>query len=153
MPDPILRRGIWVAVCDGGRALLLENQGDAEFPKLETREVFKQDNPPAHEQGSAPPGRAFSPVGERRGTTEETDYHEQQAEAFLGQFADTLNRQVEEGHIHALVLVAPARALGVIRPRLSELTRRAVTTELDRDYVKMPLYEIERKLAALSQRS
>jgi protein required for attachment to host cells len=152
MSEPILRRGIWVAVCDGGRALLLENQGDAAFPKLETRTVFKQDNPPAHSQGSGPPGRAFGP-GERRGTTEESDYHEQQAEAFLGRFADTLNRQVEEGHIHALVLVAPARALGILRPRLSELTRRAVSTELDRDYVKMPVYEIERKLTGLSQRS
>lgn len=152
MSEPILRHGTWFAVCDGQRALLLENQGDAEFPKLETRNVFKQENPPAREQGVAPPGRAFAPVGGRRGATEETDFHQQQAEKFLGQFAQTLNRRVEEGHIRSLVLVAPSRALGILRPLLSEPARRAVTAELDRDYVKMPLYEIERKLASSQPR-
>lgn len=150
MPESLLRHATWVAICDGQRALLLENRGDREFPKLETREVFKQENPPAHLQGSAPPGRAFNSAGEGRSAMEESDFHEQLARTFLGNFAERLNACVGERNINALVLVAPARALGVVRPLLNEATRRVLIAELDRDYVKMPLHEIERHLSALS---
>jgi protein required for attachment to host cells len=149
MPEPLLRHGTWFAICDGQRALLLENQGDHAYPNLQTRETFKQENPAAHLQGSAPPGRTFSSMGTHRSAAEETDFHVQAAEAFLRNFAEKLNHCVEERKIHALVLIAPARALGLIRPHLSQMTRRILTAELDRDYVKMPLYEIERHLAAM----
>lgn len=147
MAKMVLSPGLWLAVCDGKTALLLENQGDRESPKLETRETFKQQNPPSHEQGGAPPGRAFSSIGARRSATEETDFHQKQAEMFVRDFADTINRHVESGQIRSLALVAPAKALGVIRSRLSAHARKILTAELDRDYVKMPLYEIERRLS------
>lgn len=38
----------------------------------------------------------------------------------------------------------------MIRPHLSAATRRILIAELDRDYVKMPLHEVERHLSALS---
>jgi protein required for attachment to host cells len=69
--------------------------------------------------------------------------------AFLRDFAEKLGHCVREHHIHALVLVAPAKVLGLIRPYLSKTTRQVLVAELDRDYVKMPLYEIERHIAVL----
>ena len=150
MPESLLRHGAWIAICDGQRALLLENKGDREFPKLETRDVFRQENPPTHLQGSAPPGRAFSPVGGRRSATEESDFHDLAEQDFLRRFAEKLNHSIGEHKIRALVLIAPARALGMVRPHLSATTRRVLIAELDRDYVKMPLHEIERHLSALS---
>lgn len=149
MSEPLLRHGTWFAICDGQRALLLENQGEHAFSKLETRETLKQENPVAHLQGSAPPGRTISSKGARRSSTEETDFHMQATEAFLRHFAESVNHHVEESKINALVLIAPARALGLVRPHLSQMTRRILTAELDRDYVKMPLYEIKRHLAAM----
>ena len=53
-------QGDWVVVCDGKKALILENVGDWKFPNLQTREVFEQNNPPTHEQGSDAPGRSYS---------------------------------------------------------------------------------------------
>jgi protein required for attachment to host cells len=141
-----LRHGLWLAVCDGKRALLLQNSGDQVYPKLETREAFKQDDPPTHEQGSSPPGRVFA-SGNRRAATEESDFHQQRIEHFLDMFAKDLNHRVSQGEIEALALVAPAPALGVLRTRLSDQTRRAVVAEIDRDYTKMPIYEIERHLS------
>lgn len=149
MSKTLLRHGTWFAICDGQRTLLLENQGDCAFPKLETREAFKQENPAAHFLGSAPPGRTFSSMGTRRSAMEEADFHTQAMAAFLRDFAEKLGHCVREHHIHALVLVAPAKVLGLIRPYLSKMTRQVLVAELDRDYVKMPLYEIERHIAAL----
>jgi len=151
MSKPLLRHGIWYAVCDSQHALLLENEGDVQYPKLETRDYFKQDNPPTHEQGSAPPGRVFSSADGHRAATVESDFHQQQAESFLQNFAELLGQRVQEGRIRSLVLVAPARALGILRSHLSEAARRIVMAEIDHDYVKMPLYEIERRLAALQR--
>lgn len=54
------------------------------------------------------------------------------------------------GEISALVLIAPATALGILRTALSAAAWRAVRADLDRDYVKMPLHGIERHLRNLS---
>src|SRR6267378_2300339 len=35
-----IRQGDWVIVCDGKKALVLENAGDEKFLNLKTREVF-----------------------------------------------------------------------------------------------------------------
>jgi protein required for attachment to host cells len=36
--------------------------------------------------------------------------------------------------------------MGMIRPALSASTKQVIVAELDRDYVKLPLYEIEERL-------
>ena len=35
----------WVIVCDGTKALFLQNAGDSKFPNLQTREVMEQEVP------------------------------------------------------------------------------------------------------------
>lgn len=146
MLELVLHHGLWLAVCDGQKAMLLENQGDRNFPKLEARRISEQTNPPSHEQGTAPPGRAFSSAG-RRAATEENDFHEQRSIAFLKEFATFINHEVAQGRIGQLAMIAPAKALGQIRPFLSEQVGKVLVGELARDYVKMPLRQIERALS------
>jgi protein required for attachment to host cells len=146
MTGHTLRQGTWVAVCDGRKALLLENKGSAEYPKLETREHFEHKSAATHAQGSSAPGRAFSSAGGRRGSVEQSDFHDQDELAFLRKFAECLERHTRNHEVKSLILVAPARALGMIRPVLAPSTRQALVAELDRDYVKLPLYEIEERL-------
>jgi len=146
MTGNILRQGTWVAVCDGRKALLLENKGTAEYPNLETREHFEHKSEPTHVQGSSAPGRAFSTAGGRRGAVEQSDYHDQDEKTFLRSFAACLERHTRNHAVKSLILVASSRALGMIRPALSESTKQAIVAELDRDYVKLPLYEIESRL-------
>ena len=43
-----IQSGEWVVVCDGAKALVLENVGDTKFPNLKTVEVFEQDDKPTH---------------------------------------------------------------------------------------------------------
>lgn len=141
------RHGNWIAVCDGSKALVFENKGSRFRPVLETRDVMRQNNPPAHLQGSSPPGRTLSSVGDRRAAMEEADLHTQAEETFLKAFGARLNQLVKEKGVRSLLIIAPARALGVLRTALSDATRQTVSGELVRDFVRLPLHEIERHLA------
>ena len=139
-------KGEWVVVCDGARALVLENVGDRKFPDLRTKEVHKHEAPATHEIGSDKPGRAFSSVGSVRSAVEQTDWHDQEEERFLAKLAARLDKAVVGGEVKALVLVAPPRALGVLRRAFSAHVTKALRTEIEKDYVKMPVDEIAKHL-------
>ena len=109
-----IRQGDWVIVCDGKKALMLENAGDEKFLNLKTREVLDHPDAKTHEIGTDAPGRSFSSVGSGR---------------------------------KSLIMVAPPRALGVLRQAYSHNLRAALRAEIDKDFVKLPVYEIEKHLA------
>ena len=142
-----IRSGEWVVVCDGAKALVLQNVGDAMFPNLKTLEVYEQESLATHEIGSDKPGRAFSSAGHAaRGSVEQTDWHNQAEQVFLTQLAHRLDVAVASGTPKSIILVAPPRALGMIRPAYSHALRAAVRAELDKDFVKLPIHEIEKHL-------
>jgi len=143
-----IHNGDWVVVCDGAKALILENAGDAVALNLKTKEVREQPDPKTHEQGTDAPGRAINSVDSRRSAMEQTDWHEQSEQRFLTDLSKRLNAAVMSGEAKSLVLVAPPRALGVIRQAATPNLRNAVRAEIDKDYVKMPVHEIEKRLAA-----
>jgi len=148
MADVRIRSGDWVVVCDGAKALILTNAGDALAPNLKTLEVHEQETPKTHEQGTDAPGRSINSVDGRRSSMEQTDWHTQAEERFLTDLAKRLDAAVTGGETKSMILVAPPRALGVLRGSYSNGLRGAVKAEIDKDYVKMPVHEIERHLAA-----
>jgi protein required for attachment to host cells len=148
MSDLKIRQGEWVVVCDGAKALVLENQGDEKFPNLRTREVYEQKAAKTHEQGTDAPGRSVNSVGAMRSAMDQTDWHEQDEQQFLTDLVRRLDAAVTAGDAKALIMVAPPRALGVIRQAYTPRLREAVRVEIDKDLVKMPVHEIEKRLAA-----
>ena len=143
-----IRQGDWVVVCDGKKALVLENVGDEKFLNLKTREVHEHADLKTHELGTDAPGRSFSSVGHGRSAVEQTDWHDQEEQRFLHKLLGRLESAVNAGEMKSLVLVAPPRALGVLRPAYSHALRGALRAEIDKDFVKMPVHEIEKHLAA-----
>jgi protein required for attachment to host cells len=143
-----LHRGEWVVVCDGAKALVLENVGDEKFPNLKTKEVYQQEALTTHEQGSDAPGRAFASVGSARSSMDQTDWQEQGERRFLEKLAARLEAALQAGEVKALVIAAPPRALGALRQVYGQELRKAVTAEIDKDLVRMPVHEIEKHLAA-----
>jgi protein required for attachment to host cells len=141
-----IQQGEWVVVCDGAKALVLENVGDAKFPNLKTRDVYEQKLLATHEMGTDAPGRAHSSVGHGRSSVEQTDWHDQAEQTFLTDLAQKLEAAVNAHQVKSLIIVAPPRALGMIRPHYGLALREAVRAELDKDYVKMPVHEIEKRL-------
>jgi protein required for attachment to host cells len=147
MPELKIDQGEWVVVCDGRKALVLENVGDDKFLNLKTKEVYEQEDAKTSELGTDAPGRAINSIDARRSSMEQTDWHDQAEQTFLESLVDRLNAAVEAGEAKKLVLVAPPRALGVIRQAYSSNLRDAVHTEVDKDLVKLPVHEIEKHLA------
>lgn len=143
-----LEQGAWVVVCDGRKVLILENSGDARFPNLKTREERHLDNPSTQQQGTERPGRVHASVGTARSAVEQTDWHDQAEVAFLREVAKRLNAAALRGETKSLVLAAPPRALGVLRAALSAQAAKLVLREIDKDYVHLPVGEIEKRLLA-----
>jgi protein required for attachment to host cells len=149
MSELLIHHSEWVVVCDGAKALVLENTGDAKFPNLKTVEVFEQNNLSTRELGTDAPGRSYSSVGHGRSAVEQTNWHDQAEQAFLNQMAKHLDSALTAGKVKSLILVAPPRALGMIRPAYSQALRQAVRVEIDKDLVKLPVYEIEKHLTGV----
>ena len=53
------------------------------------------------------------------------------------------------GEVKSLVIVAPPRALGVLRQAYSHNLRAAVQAEIDKDLVRLPVHEIEKHLGVM----
>ena len=116
-------KGDWVVVCDGTKALILENVGDATFPNLRAREVKEHQAPATHDQKRS----ARSHPARPRSVPQRC-------------------RAVSGGQTRHIVVVAPPRALGVLRQAYPGHVRSAIRAEVAHDYVKLPVGEIEKRL-------
>jgi protein required for attachment to host cells len=148
MAELKIDRGEWVVVCDGAKALILENIGTRVKPNLKTKEVYEHDGSPTRDLGSDAPGRAIQSVGSMRSAMEQTDWHEQEEERFLRKLADRLDAAVMAGQTRSLILVAPPRALGMMRRIYSNHVRNALQAEVDKDLIKLPVSKIAKHLTA-----
>jgi protein required for attachment to host cells len=142
-----IKTGEWIVVCDGKKALVLENGGDEKFLNLQTRNVYERSDAKSSELGADAPGRAFSSVGAGRSAMEQTDLHDQEEQRFLRDLLGRLDAQINAGKLDSLIIVAPPRALGVLRQSYSHGLKNALHAEIDKDLVKLPVHEIEKHLA------
>ena len=141
-----IKEGAWVVVCDGAKAIILENIGDALYPDLRMRQAEEQPDRRTREIGTDAPGRAISSVGSIRSAVEQTDFHDESEKAFLTDLVRRLDKALSEGETESLIVVAPPRALGMLRNAYSAQVRKAVAAEVDKDLVAMPIVDIERHL-------
>ena len=104
-----VQNGEWVIVCDGKKALILENVGDEKFLNLKTREVLGHPDLKSHELGSDAPGRSFSSAGPGRSAMEQTDLHDQEEQRFLRRLALHLDAEVNAGRVKSALTSASDR--------------------------------------------
>ena len=137
----------YVLVADGKKAIFLRNEGDEKFPNLRAAQVFRDENPSAHEQGTDRPGRGFARAGTtRRSGMETTDWHQIEEHRFAQHVAGALEQLVRTGGVTAVAIVAPPRALADLRQAIHEDVRSRIFAEIDKDLTKHPIGEIERHL-------
>jgi protein required for attachment to host cells len=138
-----------VFVGDGRKALFLRNAGDEKFPDLKTEQVFVDQNPATRDQGSDKPGRLFAgpTAPNRRSSVEPTDWHELEEHRFARLVADAFEKLVRERKVKTVIIAAPPRTLAELRQALHGDVKARVMAEVDKDFTKHPVYEIERHLA------
>ncbi len=146
MSEIKLKAGDWVVVCDGRKALILENQGDEKFPNLRMRETHEHEDAKTGEQGTDRPGRVQESTGAARSAVQQTDWHDQAEQDFLKQLVQRLEEAIRKGETQSLIIVAAPRALGVLRPAYSQTVQDAIAAEVAKDMVNVPVYEIEKRL-------
>ena len=92
-------------------------------------------------------GKLVAAQGAARSAIEEADWHLQAEQTFLQDIAQQLDASVRDLLIDKLVLVAPPKALGILRRHLAPTTRAVVIGEVAKDLVKFPIPEIEKYLS------
>ena len=135
-----------ILVADGRKSLLLRNEGDEKFPNLKTEQVFQDDNPPTHEQGSDRPGRLGKASG--RSAVEPVDWHDIEEHRFVHRVAAAMEQVVREHKAPALVVVAPPRTLADLREAFHADVKARIIAEVHKDLTKHPVGDIEKHLTA-----
>ena len=139
-----LRKGTWVLVADGEKALLLENQTDDEDPHLVVVRKKEQDNPSDREQSANRPGRMADNGPGQRSALDDTDWHELAKDRFADELADLLYGHAHKGSFDALVLVAAPGVLGELRDHLHQEVASKVIHEIPKTLTNHPIDQIEK---------
>jgi len=142
-----LRHGDRVLICDGRKALILENNGDGERIDLRVKDKRERRDAPTAAQGTDAPGRVHASVGGARSAVEQTDWHDREEELFLRSLAEELNGIGDGLRRERVVVIAPPRALAVLRASWSPLMQKAIVAEIHKDLVRTPVNEIEAMFA------
>ena len=143
MTKPRLEKDVWVLIADGGRALVLRNEGDEMYPNLKVVQTYAIENPPTREQGTDRPGRTNDAFG-NKSSVGQTDWHQQAENRFMHTLAADLDRQHEAGAFKSIIIAAPPTALGELRKAESVNLKKAVIADIHKDWTHMPIHEIEK---------
>ena len=136
-----------VFIGDGRKALFLRNAGDEKFADLRIEQVFAEENPPTHEQGTDRPGRGHESSGtHRHSSIEQTDWHHLEEHHFVLRVAKALEDVVRRRKVPAILIAAPPRTLADLRKAFHADVRAKIVAEVGKDLTKHPVGEIETHL-------
>jgi len=145
----------WYLVADGGRARIVQQrdkQGDWQEAFDTLQELVSADlHRATHELGTERPGRTReSATSARHAVQPRQDLHRADKQNFAHEVAAMLNEASKRDEFDALILVAPAHALGDLRQALDAPTQRKITAQLQKDLTKVPNADLAEHLADLS---
>ncbi|RWN98614.1 host attachment family protein [Mesorhizobium sp.] len=141
-----LKRGLWIVVADGEKALFLENRGDTQYPDLQVVQEMEQANPATREQGSDRPGRYSDGPSVHRSAVEDTDWHRLGKERFADEIAERLYKLAHRGAFKEMVLIAPPQVLGDMRRKLHKEVAEKITVEIPKTLTNHTIVDIENLL-------
>lgn len=134
-----------VLVADGRKALFLRNQGDARQIDLRTTSHEERDDRKNSDIKSDASGQSPAPagIGLAGGTMGEPDFHQQEEDRFARDLAKKINAMALTGNFNALVVIAPARTMGELRPFWHKQTAARLIGEHVKEMTDRPLADIE----------
>jgi len=141
----------WVVVLDGSKALFLQNEGDELHLNLVVREVRDQPDPRNRELFTDRPGKVYQSATTSHSAVELTDRHDAAEHAFIEASLSRLGELMVQAKHSRHIIVAPPRALGMIRKLYTSALKATSKAELAHDWVHMPVHEIESRLAEISK--
>ena len=136
-----------VFVTDGRKMLFLRNQGDENQLDLRTEAHDERPDRKDRDIRSDAPGTQKQSFGFGRPAMEETDFHQQDEDRWVKDAAEKLKQRALRNDYEALAIIAPPRALGVLRKVLHKEVERRVVATFNKEMTDRPIPDIEDLLA------
>lgn len=135
-----------VVVADGKKTLFLRNQGDSGMIDLRTEAHDFQQDLKDREIKSDAPGVQAQRFGDARPAMGETDFHQQGEDRWVKDVAGELNRRALRNDFSVLAIIAPPKALGVLRKALHKEVERRIVLVVNKEMTDRPIPDIEELL-------
>ena len=135
-----------VMVADGKKALFLRNHGDQNQLDLRTEAHDQRADRKDSEIKTDGPGTTKQSGGYGRASMDETDFHQQEEDRWVKDAADELKKRALRNDFDALAIIAPPKALGVIRKELHKEVERRIVLTLNKEMTDRPIADIEELL-------
>jgi protein required for attachment to host cells len=141
-----------VLVADGRKMLLFRNHGDHGHMDLRTEAHDEREELKNRELHTDAPGTAAlaRPAGggeAHRPMMEETDFQQQEEDRWIKDAADELNRRALRNDYDAIAIIAPPKALGVLRKCLHKEVEKRLICTVNKEMSGRPIPDIEALLA------
>lgn len=140
-----------VLVADGRKMLFFRNQGDEEQIDLRTEAHDARKERKDRDIKTDAPGLVQQSFGFGRSTYEETDFHQQEEDRWIKDVADELKKRVLRNDFDALAIVAPPKALGVLKKCLHKEVEKRLVCTANKEMSGRPIPDIEALLVAEMQ--
>ena len=132
-----------VLVADGRKMLFFRNEGDEQQIDLRTEAHDEREDRKDREIKSDAPGTQQASAGSGRDTMEETDFHQQEEDRWIKEAAEELKKRALRNDFDALAIVAPPKALGVLKDGLHKEVERRIVCTVNKEMTGRPVPDIE----------
>jgi len=133
-----------VLVADGKKMLFLRNHGDENQIDLRTEAHDEREDRKDSDIKSDAPGAIGQSAGySGRVAYEETDFHQLEEDRWAKEAADRLRERALRNDFDKLVIVAPPKALGVLRKDLHKEVERRILFTCNKEMTDRPIPDIE----------
>ena len=135
-----------VLVADGTKALFLRNHGDQNQIDLRTEAHDQRQDRKDREIKTDAPGTTKQSFGSGRPAYEEADFHQQEEDRWIKEAADELKARALRNDFDALAIVAPPKALGLLKKCLHKEVQKRIVVTLNKEMTDRPIPDIEELL-------
>jgi protein required for attachment to host cells len=132
-----------VLVADGRKTLFFRNHGDENQIDLRTEAHDERQDRKDRDIKSDAPGTTKQSGGYGRSTYEETDFQQQEEDRWIKDAADELKARVLRNDFDALAIVAPPKALGMLKKCLHKEVERRIICTVNKEMSGRPVPDIE----------
>ena len=140
-----------VLVVDGRKMLFFRNHGDENQIDLRTEAHDEREDAYDREMKTDAPGAVQQSAGYGRSTYEETDFHQLEEDRWTKDAAEELNRRALANDFDALAIIAPPKALGVLRKELHKEVEKRIVCTVNKEMSGRPIPDIEELLDGETQ--
>ena len=135
-----------VLVADGRKMLFFRNHGDENQIDLRTEAHDERQDRKDREIKTDAPGTTKQSGGFGRSTYEEPDFQQQEEDRWIKDAADELKTRALRNDFEALAIIAPPKALGMLKKGLHKEVERRIVCTVNKEMSGRPVPEIEAML-------